>query len=93
MKVSFEWLKEFVDVRVSPTEVADRLTMAGLEIEGMEPAGDDIVFEVNVTPNRPDCLSILGVAREVAAAFGMPLKVPDSGIQGDLPASEVTVEI
>ena len=93
MKVSFEWLKEFVDVRVSPTEVADRLTMAGLEIEGMEPAGDDIVFEVNVTPNRPDCLSILGVAREVAAAFGMPLKVPDTRIQGGPPASEVTVEI
>ncbi len=93
MKVSFEWLKEFVDVRVSPTEVADRLTMAGLEIEGMEPAGDDIVFEVNVTPNRPDCLSILGVAREVAAAFDVPLKTPTTGIQGDLPASEVAVEI
>ena len=93
MKVSLEWLKDFVDIRVSPTETADRLTMAGLEIEGMEPAGVDIVFEVNVTPNRPDCLSILGVAREVAAAFGVPLKVPDTGIPGGPPASEVTVEI
>jgi phenylalanyl-tRNA synthetase beta chain len=93
MKVSLEWLKEFVDVRVSPMQVADRLTMAGLEIEGMEQEDDDIVFEVNVTPNRPDCLSILGVAREVAAAFGLPLKIPETTIRGDLPASEVAVEI
>jgi phenylalanyl-tRNA synthetase beta chain len=93
MKVSLEWVKEFVDVQASPREVADRLTMAGLEIEGMEPVGDDIILEVNVTPNRPDCLSMLGVAREVAAAFDLTLKVPATGIQGDLPVSEVAVEI
>ncbi len=93
MKVSFDWLKELVEVAASPQEVAHRLTMAGLEIEGMETVGDDIVFEVNVTPNRPDCLSILGIAREVAAVFGLALKMPDTGIAGAPPASGVTVEI
>jgi phenylalanyl-tRNA synthetase beta chain len=93
MKVSFGWLKEFVDVAASPQEVAHRLTMAGLEIEGMDTAGDDIVFEVNVTPNRPDCLSILGIAREVAAVFGLPLKMPDMEVAGAPAASGVAVEI
>src|SRR5512135_1070208 len=93
MKVSLEWLKEFVDVAASPEEVAHRLTMAGLEIEGMETVGDDIVFEVNVTPNRPDCLSILGIAREVAAVFGLPLKMPDMEVGGAPAASAVSVEI
>lgn len=93
MKVSFDWLKEFVDVTVSPQEVAHRLTMAGLEIEGMEIVGSDVVFEVNVTPNRPDCLSILGIAREVAAVFGLPLKMPDMVVKGVQTESTVTVEI
>lgn len=93
MKVSFQWLKEFVDVAASPQEVAHRLTMAGLEIEGMETVGEDIVFEVNVTPNRPDCLSILGMAREVAAVFGLPLKIPDTEVAGAPAPSGVSVEI
>jgi phenylalanyl-tRNA synthetase beta chain len=93
MKVSFEWLKDFVDVQASPQEVAHRLTMAGLEIEGIETVGDDIVFEVNVTPNRPDCLSILGIAREVAAVFALPLRMPDTQVKGMPAASGVTVEI
>ncbi len=93
MKVSFEWLKEFVDINASPQEVAHRLTMAGLEIEGMEAVGNDFVLEVNVTPNRPDCLSILGIAREVAAVFSLPLKMPDTEVEGAQTASGVTVEI
>src|SRR5512135_2063500 len=93
MKVSFEWLKDFVDIQASPQEVAHRLTMAGLEIEGMDTVGDDIVFEVNVTPNRPDCLSILGIAREVAAVFGLPLKLPDTKMADATAASGVAVEI
>lgn len=73
--------------------MADRLTMAGLEVEGMEDMGSDVVFEVNVTPNRPDCLSILGIARETAAAFCLPLKTPAAEIAGHLPAAGLTVEI
>lgn len=81
MQVSLEWLKEFADLSASPDEVAERLTMSGLEIEGTDKQNDDIVFEVNVTPNRPDCLSILGVAREAAAAFSVPLRIPDTEIK------------
>lgn len=36
----------------------------------------EYVFELEITPNRPDCLSIIGVAREVAAIYGAELKIP-----------------
>jgi len=41
----------------------------------------DVLFELGLTPNRPDCLSAVGVAREVAAMSGQPLQLPDSGIK------------
>jgi len=51
------------------------------------------VMEVNVTPNRPDCLNILGIAREVAAAFGLQLKIPHYCIDGPLEKGDIRVEI
>ena len=75
MKVPFNWLKDYVDVgRMSPEEVAKRLTMAGLEVVLIERAGKDLIFNLEITPNRPDCLSMLGIAREVAACLGKKLK-------------------
>lgn len=75
MRVPLEWLKDFIGIAISSDEVANVLTMIGLEIESKEDVGDDVVFEVNVTPNRPDCLSILGIARELSAALDIPLKL------------------
>lgn len=80
MRVPLEWLREFVDFAVSTEDLAHRLTMAGLEVEGVERVEDDVVFEVNVTPNRPDCLSILGIAREVSALMNLPLRFPEVNI-------------
>jgi phenylalanyl-tRNA synthetase beta chain len=48
----------------------------------------ETVFELEITPNRPDCLSIIGIAREVAAIYGKPLKMPAI----DLKESSVPVE-
>ncbi len=64
MLVSFEWIKEFINTGMSAEDTAHALTMAGLEVEGLEAQDGDYVLEVNVTPNRPDCLSVLGIARE-----------------------------
>lgn len=70
MKVPFSWLRDYVDVgKLSPEEVAAKLTMAGLEVVLIEKVGGDSIFDIEVTPNRPDCLSIVGVAREVAACL------------------------
>ncbi len=77
MRISFEWLKEYIKLEASPEEVADRLTMIGHEVEALERAADDVVMEVNVTPNRPDCLSVLGLARELSASYQIPLEFPE----------------
>ncbi len=74
MRVPLEWLKEFVEIRMKPEKLAHLLTMSGLEVESVETVGKDQIFEINITPNRADCLSILGVAREVAALTGAKLK-------------------
>jgi phenylalanyl-tRNA synthetase beta chain len=69
MRIPFEWLKEFIHIVASPEEVADRLTMIGFEVEALERFEDDTVLEVNVTPNRPDCLSIIGIAKECSSSL------------------------
>lgn len=75
MKVSYNWLKDFVDIRVNPKALADKLTMAGLEVASCETNNNDTVLEIEVTANRPDCLSVLGIAQEAAAVLGKKLKV------------------
>lgn len=76
MRIPIGWLKEYVEVQASPEELAHRLTMAGLEVEAIEQGDGEPVLNVKVTPNRGDCLSIVGVAREVAALYGLPLRHP-----------------
>ncbi|MBI2174031.1 MAG: phenylalanine--tRNA ligase subunit beta [Candidatus Omnitrophica bacterium] len=76
MKIPLEWLKEYVTIRLKPSVLAQRLTMAGLEVVGIEEVGNETVFDLEITPNRADCLSIIGVAREVAAITGERLKRP-----------------
>lgn len=77
MKVPFNWLKDYVDVSgASAEEVAHQLTIAGLEVVMIEKINNDSVFDIEITPNRPDCLSILGVAREVSACLGKRIKTP-----------------
>src|SRR3989338_6321287 len=79
MKFSLQWLKDYVDVSVSPEALAHRLTMAGLEVEKISDAeGGQKVFELEITPNRPDCLNIVGLAREVSAIYSKTLKFPKS---------------
>ncbi len=93
MRVPFEWLKEFVNINIGESETAERLTMIGLEVEAAEDVGGDVVFEVNVTPNRPDCLSIMGVARELSAALNLPLKPVDCKIKEEDSDDGFKVEI
>ncbi len=51
----------------------------------------ETVIEVEITPNRPDCLSLLGVAREVAALYGTTLKLPDDALsEADMPVEKAT---
>ena len=95
MKISLNWLKEFVDVPVAPRELRRDLTMIGLNTESCVEAGDDWVFDVEVTTNRPDCLSHYGLAREVATLYRRPLKRLEFPVKETDPpaASKISIEI
>lgn len=82
MRVSFGWLSEFVKTGLSVEKIAHLLTMSGLEVEALETTQDnDVIMEVNVTPNRADCLSILGVVRELSVLTGAQVTLPPSRIK------------
>lgn len=76
MKTTARWLSDYVQTALSPEKLAEVLTLSGTEVEVVEPVGADTRFTLEVTSNRTDCLSVLGLAREVAAVTGMPLKLP-----------------
>ena len=99
MKFTFNWLKEFVAVDADPEKLAGLLTMAGLEVESVtplrspEPDESDWLFEVSVTPNRGDCLSVRGLAREVAAITGKPINHSSIGAPIKITQSLAGIEI
>ena len=76
MRASYQWLKEFVDINEDPRQVGTRLTQVGLAMEGLETGAGDSIFDLDVATNRPDCLSHLGIAREVSAIYGSELRKP-----------------
>src|SRR5215510_7990847 len=95
MKISYNWLTEFVKFKASPTELAERLTMVGLAVETVQAEGDDHILEFDLTSNRPDALSHYGVAREVAAIFATTAHLPEPKLKdGKERTSDITsVEI
>ncbi|HTQ37197.1 MAG TPA: phenylalanine--tRNA ligase subunit beta [Steroidobacteraceae bacterium] len=76
MRLPLSWLAEWVDIPWDAAELARRLTAAGFEVEGSEPDGDDVVLTLKTYANRGDSMSVLGVAREVAALTGGKVRVP-----------------
>jgi phenylalanyl-tRNA synthetase beta chain len=74
MKVTYNWLKDFVEIKISARQLAEKLTMAGLEVTSLEERDGDAVLDIEVTSNRPDCLSVIGIAREVAAITNSKMK-------------------
>ncbi|HEV3215487.1 MAG TPA: phenylalanine--tRNA ligase subunit beta [Vicinamibacterales bacterium] len=116
MKVLVSWLREFVDVTASPEELGETLSMRGFELAGVEVAAGagvagagagggagDAVLDFEITANRPDAMSVLGLARETATAYSLPLGRPPAayrqpagtpvkeGAPGDV--TEVTVRL
>jgi phenylalanyl-tRNA synthetase beta chain len=99
MLFSAGWLAEYVDLPADVRELARRLTAAGHAVEGIEEKADDVLLDVEVTTNRPDCMNHLGLAREIAVLFDRPLRFPEiapaeaAERSEDLAAVEVEEEI
>ncbi|MFH1995525.1 MAG: hypothetical protein ABIJ27_00840 [Candidatus Omnitrophota bacterium] len=81
MHISYQWLKDYIDIKASPEKLAELLTMSGTAVGSVTVKGGDHIMELEVTSNRPDCLSMVGIAREVAALTGKKLTIPKSQIR------------
>jgi phenylalanyl-tRNA synthetase beta chain len=95
MKISVNWLKEFVAITSSPRELKSDLTMIGLNTESVSQVGDDWILDVEVTTNRPDCLSHYGVARELATLYRQSLQKMEPVVKesGGLAQRVASIEI
>jgi phenylalanyl-tRNA synthetase beta chain len=79
MLISLNWLKDYTDVTLNVDDLGRLFMDIGLNVEEVSNTGDDVIFDLEVTSNRPDCLGHIGVARELAAATGQALRLPELG--------------
>lgn len=76
MRLPISWLKKYIDVKLTPEKLAEVLTLSGTAVESVHQEGNEAVLDIEVTTNRPDCLSILGLARELSALTGKKVIAP-----------------
>ena len=67
MKLSLNWLREYCDLKLSTDELRRLFPQLGMEVDGVSQTGSDTVFELAITANRADLISVIGVARELGA--------------------------
>jgi len=94
MKLSPNWIREYVDLTVDDRRLAEDLTDVGLGVEGTSGSGSDLIFEMEIGTNRPDAMNHYGVAREAAAIYDRPLKQITPKLPTATPAADfpITVE-
>src|SRR5882757_6614840 len=98
MKLSPQWIRDFVDLTVDDRRLAADLTAVGIAVEGISGAGSDTVFDMEIGTNRPDAMNHYGVAREAAAIYDLPLKpmapkLPSAAKAASSAASNGTTEV
>lgn len=67
IKITYNWLLDYLDTDASPYEIQKYLSLCGPSVERVEKTGDDYVFEIEITSNRVDAASVLGIAQEAQA--------------------------
>jgi len=74
MIVNYNWLSEWVDIKTPPEKLSEFLAKIGIEVEEVEKVSGDTIYKIDITPNRGDLLSVIGIAREIAAKTEKNLK-------------------
>jgi phenylalanyl-tRNA synthetase beta chain len=92
MLIPYSWLKEFISLRKSAEQVANDLSLMAVGVEGVQKSGSEQVLNLEITYNRGDLLSVVGVARELAAIYGLPLKGQPEKFQPDEQLSPLAVK-
>jgi phenylalanyl-tRNA synthetase beta chain len=93
MKLSPQWLREFVDPKVDNFRLAQDLTSVGIAVEGISGDGENTVFEMEIGTNRPDAMNHYGVAREASVIYNLPVRPIESRLPGSQGAAGFSIEI
>ncbi len=88
MRISPQWLREFVDLKVNDRRLADDLTLAGIAVESVREMDGQTLFEMEIGTNRPDAMCHYGVARECSAIYDVALKP----IEPKLPQAKIAAK-
>src|SRR5712692_7476699 len=78
MKVLYNWLKEFVDLKAAPEDLRATLSLSGTSVEALEQTAAGPLLDAELTSNRADCLGHYGIAREAAALYRLALMAVES---------------
>jgi len=76
MKISLNWLKEFLGNIKNNDQLIARLTSMGLEVDSVTKFKKDSVIDIDMTPNRADCLSVMGIARDLSPIYKKKVSMP-----------------
>lgn len=91
LTIPHSWLTEYLETDASPEKIAECLSLCGPSVEKLTKTKDDYLYEIEVTTNRVDCMSVMGICREAAAIlpqFGFKAKF--SQPTGSLPEVDQT---
>jgi len=92
MRLVLSWLREFVDVSAPAEEIAEKVGLRGFEVAAIDKLDNgDAVIDFEITANRPDCLSILGLAREVATVYDKPITLPSTDPGAKIALEPITI--
>jgi phenylalanyl-tRNA synthetase beta chain len=69
IKILDSWLREYLKTDAKPKEIATSLSLTSVSVERMEMRGEDVLYEIEVTTNRSDLMSVVGLAREASAVL------------------------
>ena len=92
MRIVYPWLCDLVRVPGSPESVAHEISLRGFEVASIEP-GDNPVIDFEITANRPDCMSHVGIAREASAIWKLPLQMPETQPLETGPSADLDVRL
>lgn len=95
IRIVDSWLREFLETKAKPSEIARELSLASVSVDRIDKIGDDYVYDIEVTTNRPDLMSVLGIAREASTALserGIPAKFKDLKLK-IIPTADISFPI
>lgn len=67
IKILDSWLREYLKTKATPQKIAEAMSLTSVSIERIEPYGKDFLYDIEITTNRADLMSVVGLAREAAA--------------------------